>query len=48
MEWIKVTMIQEGTISPEDLDLIKIANTEVEVVEILDSFYKGKSLSPNF
>ena len=48
LDWIKVTMVQEGTISPEDLDLIKIANTEVEVVEILDSFYKGKSLSPNF
>ncbi len=48
LDWIKETMIQEGTISPEDLDLIKIANTEVEVVEILDSFYKGKSLSPNF
>lgn len=48
LDWIKETMIKEGTISPEDLDLIKIANTEVEVVEILDSFYKGKSLSPNF
>jgi len=47
-EWIKKTMIDEGNISPKDLDLIKIADAESEVVEILDSFYKGRSLSPNF
>lgn len=48
IDWIKTTMLNEGNVSPKDLDLIKIADTEVEVVEILDSFYKGRSLSPNF
>jgi len=48
LEWIKGTMLEAGNISPEDLDLIKIADDEKEVVNILDTFYKGRSLSPNF
>jgi hypothetical protein len=48
IDWIKTTMLNQGNVSPKDLDLIKIADNEVEVVEILDSFYKGRSLSPNF
>ena len=48
MEWIKDTMLKAGNISPEDLDLIKLADTPEEVVEIIDNFYKGHTLSPNF
>ncbi|EAR01470.1 TIGR00730 family Rossman fold protein [Maribacter sp. HTCC2170] len=48
IDWVKDIMLKEGNISPEDLDLIKMADTEGEVVDILDSFYKGRSLSPNF
>jgi uncharacterized protein (TIGR00730 family) len=48
LDWIKGTMLEAGNISPEDLDLIKIADDEKEVVNILDTFYKGRSLSPNF
>jgi len=48
MDWIKGTMLKAGNISPEDLDLIKIVDTEDEVVEIIDAFYKGHTLSPNF
>ena len=48
LDWIKTTMLDAGNISPEDLDLIKLVDTEEEVVEIIDAFYKGKSLSPNF
>jgi len=48
IDWIKNTMLTEGNISPEDLDLIKIVDTEEEVVAIIDSFYKGHLLSPNF
>ncbi|WP_273566966.1 TIGR00730 family Rossman fold protein [Maribacter halichondriae] len=47
-EWIKGTMLQAGNISPHDLDLIRLVDTEDEVLEIIDSFYKGRSLSPNF
>lgn len=48
VEWLKTTMLNAGNISEHDLDLIKIVDTEDEVVEIIDSFYKGHQLSPNF
>ncbi len=48
LDWIKNTMLTAGNISPEDLDLIHVVDTEEEVVAIIDAFYKGKSLSPNF
>ena len=48
LDWVKTTMLEAGNISPKDLDLIKLVDTENEVVEILDSFYNGRSLSPNF
>ncbi len=46
--WVKETMLKVGNISDHDLDLIKLVDTEDEVVEIIDSFYKGRALSPNF
>ena len=48
MAWAKDVMLKMGNISPKDLDLIQIVDTEKEVVEIIDSFYKGNTLSPNF
>jgi len=48
MDWIKNTILEAGNISPEDLDLIKLADTPEEVVDIIDAFYKGHTLSPNF
>lgn len=49
MDWIKMVLIeQEQTVSPEDLDLFKIVDTEDEVVDALDKFYKKYDLSPNF
>ena len=46
--WIRGTMLEAGTISPEDMDLVKLVDTEEEVVQIIDAFYKGNTLSPNF
>lgn len=48
VKWIKTVMLDAGNISEHDLDLIKIVDTEDEVVEIIDAFYKGHQLSPNF
>lgn len=48
MDWVKNTMLEVKNISPHDLDLIKMVDTPEEVVEIIDSFYKGRILSPNF
>ncbi|WP_437125368.1 TIGR00730 family Rossman fold protein [Flavobacterium enshiense] len=48
-EWVKAVMIdQEKNASTEDLNLIKIVDTEDEVLEVLDNFYKKYNLSPNF
>ena len=48
IDWVKSTLITEGTISPNDLDLISIVDTEDEVLEVINTFYKKYSLSPNF
>ena len=48
IDWIKNTMVSWGTISPEDLDLIHLVDSADEVVSIIDAFYKGHNLSPNF
>ncbi|NJB70044.1 hypothetical protein GGR42_000506 [Saonia flava] len=47
-DWIKETMLEAGNISPKDLDLVKLVDTKEEVVEVIDAFYKGHILSPNF
>ena len=48
IDWIKNTLLSEGNISKEDLDLFSIVDTADEVVEVIDAFYKKYSLSPNF
>jgi uncharacterized protein (TIGR00730 family) len=49
IDWIKTVMIgEEHNANPEDMNLIKIVDTEDEVVEALDNFYKKYNLSPNF
>jgi uncharacterized protein (TIGR00730 family) len=48
LEWIKNILLEEKNINPQDLDLFKIVDTEDEVVQVLDSFYKKYNLSPNF
>ena len=49
IDWIKNVMIdKENNASLEDMNLIKIVDTEDEVVETLDNFYKKYNLSPNF
>jgi uncharacterized protein (TIGR00730 family) len=49
IDWIKTVMIEkEHNANAEDMSLIKIVDTEDEVVEALDNFYKKYNLSPNF
>ncbi|UNY98104.1 TIGR00730 family Rossman fold protein [Zhouia spongiae] len=48
-EWVKRVLLEKhGKVSPEDLNLIKIVDSEDEVIEALDAFYKKYNLSPNF
>lgn len=49
IDWMKTVLIEKYfNASPEDMDLIKVVDTSEEVVQIIDSFYKKYSLSPNF
>lgn len=47
-DWIRDTMLAAGNISEKDLDLVQMADHPKEVVEIIDAFYRGHMLSPNF
>jgi uncharacterized protein (TIGR00730 family) len=49
IDWIKTVLIERTqTVSADDLKLLKIVDTEDEVVEVLDNFYKKYNLKPNF
>ncbi|HKJ07407.1 MAG TPA: TIGR00730 family Rossman fold protein [Flavobacteriaceae bacterium] len=48
IDWIETTLLTEKNISPMDMDLISIVDSAEEVIEVIDSFYKKYSLSPNF
>ena len=49
IDWVKTVLIErEKTVSEKDLDLFKIVDTEDEVLDVLDKFYKKYDLSPNF
>ncbi|MCG9792757.1 LOG family protein [Flavobacterium algicola] len=49
VDWIKTVLIEtEKTVSPDDLNLIKIVDTAEEVVLVLENFYKKYNLKPNF
>ncbi len=49
VDWIKKTLLESyNTVSPEDLHLVDLVDTEDEVIDILNDFYKKYNLSPNF
>lgn len=51
LDWIKETVLaKENNVSPQDLDLINIADTPEEAVAIIDDFYEKYKhmLMPNF
>jgi len=48
LDWIKKTLIAEGNISKEDLNLFRIVDTADEAVDHLNKFYSKYSLKPNF
>lgn len=48
-DWVKDILIEKhGNVSPGDMDLIRVVDSAQEVVDLLNSFYKKYSLSPNF
>lgn len=47
-DWIKNTMLAEGKISPEDVNLYRLVDTADEAVEHIVRFYDKYLLKPNF
>lgn len=48
VDWIRKTMLAEGNISPEDMDLFKTVDTSDDVIKIVNEFYSKYNLKPNF
>lgn len=49
VDWIRETMLEkEGNISPDDMDLLRVTDSVEEAVAIVNEFYSGTELKPNF
>jgi len=48
IDWLKKTMINEGTISEKDLNLFKLVDSAEEAVAEIENYYKEYNLEPNF
>jgi uncharacterized protein (TIGR00730 family) len=48
LEWVKKTLLVEGMISEDDLDLFSVVDTPEDAVKVIDEFYSRYLLSPNF
>jgi len=49
IDWMKEVLLdKEETISPEDLELLKIVDTPQEAVDEINNFYNNYKLKPNF
>lgn len=47
-DWIKNTMLAEGKINPEDVNLYRLVDTAEEAVEHIFRFYEKYLIKPNF
>jgi uncharacterized protein (TIGR00730 family) len=47
VDWFKSTLVEEGTISPDDLDLFTIADNADDVVDAIFSFYEESGFEPS-
>ena len=48
IDWIKNVLLEEGNISPDDLNLFRIVDTAEEAVEHFNKFYAKYKIKPNF
>ncbi len=47
-EWIKERMLEEGKVSPGDMDIFCLVDTAEEAVQVIEDFYNKYALKPNF
>lgn len=47
-DWVKETMVAEGNINIDDLELVSLVDDATEAVKVIDDFYAKYLLKPNF
>lgn len=47
LEWMRTQLITNGTLSPQDLDLITPAETAEQVLDAIFDHYRGRSFEPS-
>ncbi len=48
VDWMKESMLKEGTISSSDMDMFMLTDDPQEAVDYICDFYESNPLSPNF
>ncbi len=48
LDWLKKTLVKEGKISSDDLDLFRLVDTAEDAVQHFVKFYEKYDLKPNF
>lgn len=48
LDWLKKTLVKDGKISPDDLDLFRLVDTAEDAVQHFVKFYEKYDLKPNF
>lgn len=48
IDWIRGTLVTNGTIHTDDLDLFKVTDDVDEVIDIIEKYYTTRSVAPNF
>jgi uncharacterized protein (TIGR00730 family) len=48
ISWLKVKLLADNKISPEDLEIFQLVDTAEEAVKCIEEFYNKYALKPNF
>ena len=48
VDWMENTLLAQGMISKDNMDLFHVVDTKEEVLSIIDKFYSTEDLKPNF
>ena len=47
LDWFENTLLKNGTISPQDLDIMQVIDDPSEVVAAIFDFYEGRNFEPS-
>jgi hypothetical protein len=47
VDWFKQTLVAEGTIDHDDLDLFSVVNSADEVLEVIFRYYEESGFAPS-